>query len=330
MPSEHSSPDAPTTSSVEDRRDRPGAWRRRPASDLPPPIDERAPYVEAALDHAGLTATRLSGSFWPAVLPYSLDGDQRVVYWRDDLADADLPTVRAGWCATPDALHVARYGDAIRLDLAPVVDGGRAVAVDATVAGETTTALVAGYRPPRLALAELTPHAAEFAVDGDRVVVPAGETRTLELATRTVNLLEAPGESGGRDGQEHREGGDSTPGVGDAVEVTPTLRVRYPGHRRVVHPAPGVDYLVFPSFGVDLADSGRVPVDPDAADLDVEAVATVLGVDLDARPYAERVLWEAFAYAAFDPGREAWPVDIATIGERWLALPNPPASLQTR
>lgn len=42
-------------------------------------------------------------------------------------------------------------------------------------------------------------------------------------------------------------------------------------------------------------------------ELDHEALAASLGVDLSARPYPERVLWQAFAYTAFDPHADSVP-----------------------
>jgi hypothetical protein len=44
-----------------------------------------------------------------------------------------------------------------------------------------------------------------------------------------------------------------------------------------------------------------------AGELDDAALATAVGVELSARPYPERALWQAFAYTAFDPHADAAP-----------------------
>lgn len=332
----------------------PGAWRRVPA-DLPAPVVATAPYVELAVAHPDLPATRMAGSFWPAAVPYRLDGAERVFYWRNDLSDAATrgenahgKTARddgvtgdgvAGWCATPDALHPLIDGAPARLRLATPTDGGHEVAVDATVAGESTTAVVGGYTPPTVEIRDVTPDAVEIAVDathatGASITVPAGERVDVDLAPQTVTVLESPA-------AEVRDGGIADDGNGanetandgtvdghdEVVETTPVLQVRYPGDRRVYHPSPSGDALLFPSFGIDLEASGRVPIDPDDVDLDLDAVADALGASLAARPYPERVLWEAFAYAAFDPGRDG-VVALSQFADGLLAVQDPPASMR--
>lgn len=105
-----------------------------------------------------------------------------------------------------------------------------------------------------------------------------------------------------------------------ATTVTPELVVRYPGSRELHHPAPGADYRLFPSFGLELDDlPDPVPVPTTAGELDDAALATALGVDLSERPYPERVLWQAFAYTAFDPHSETTP-ELAQLEDGHLVV----------
>jgi len=121
---------------------------------------------------------------------------------------------------------------------------------------------------------------------GTPKVVDAGDRTTVSLPAREVV---------------HRD-------RDERVAVAPRLRVRYPGERLVVHPAPNDDYTLFPSFGLDLDDvPNPLPVAADGATIDEEAVAEAADASLAERPYAERVLWQAFCYTAFDPVDEARP-----------------------
>jgi len=70
----------------------------------------------------------------------------------------------------------------------------------------------------------------------------------------------------------------------------------------VYHPAPGGNYHLFPSFGFDV-DEIPNPLDVPTAwdELDHETLAETLDLDITSRPYPERVLWQAFAFTAFEP-----------------------------
>ncbi|MFC6729124.1 hypothetical protein ACFQDG_10775, partial [Natronoarchaeum mannanilyticum] len=93
---------------------------------------------------------------------------------------------------------------------------------------------------------------------------------------------------------------------GGHVSVTPELAVRFPGERELHHPASGGGYRLFPSFGLELAAvPSPVPSPTANGELDHATLAASLGVDLSGRPYPERVLWQAFAYEAFDPHADA-------------------------
>ena len=160
------------------------------------------------------------------------------------------------------------------------------VVVDGTVAGDSTTARVRDYSPPRVAVASVGPERAVVAAGDETASVTAGETATVELPSQTVTQA----------------------GRGTPVAVTPVLRVRFPGERTVYHPPTAGDHAVFPGFGLDLASvPNPVPVPTAHGELDHEALADALGVALADRPFAERTLWEAFAYAAFDPHRDSDP-----------------------
>lgn len=301
-----------------------GRWTRVPATDLPEPIVETAHYVELVLAHSTLPETRLAGSLWPSAMPYRLDGEDRVWFWRDRLAGgsrddwSDGTGSSAGWVATPDGLHTVPRTGPLAPELVTRTASGIEVVVDGMVAGESTTTVVEEYEPPAISVAELTPHAVELEIAGERALVGAGDRETFPLPTQTVECVEPPTVD---------DAAGSTAARRGSVSVTPRLHVRYPGARTLAHPAPGADYLLFPSFGLDLDTQGRVPVDPAATSLDPAAVAESLGCDLDARPYAERVLWEAFVYAAFDPDCTSG-TELAQFENGLLAVLDPPPSLR--
>lgn len=117
--------------------------------------------------------------------------------------------------------------------------------------------------------------------------VSVGERRRIRLAEQCVQPTDE----------------DSEP-----TTVTPELVVRYPGRRELHHPARGGTYRLFPSFDLELDEvPNPLPIPTTADELDDTALATRLGVDLSRRPYPERVLWQAFAYTAFDPHTDATP-----------------------
>jgi|GEM_PF-773679 len=306
-------------------RESTGHWTHVPASTVTTPIVVESPYVELALEHPDLPATRMGGAFWPAAVPYEFDGEHRVFYWRDELdagtpeptADAVLADAR-GWVATPDTLIPGQKRGQEFVGLAADTDaGGHEVVVDATIAGDSTSTHVDGYQPPRIVIREQTADSVTVAGNGHITRVSAGNSEQIELPAQTVTLLDSP----------TNPASEVNHDVGDRVETTPVLCARHPGTRRLYHPAPGSDYLLFPSFGIDLpTDSGRVPGDPDSVERDLDAIADSLGAALSGRPYPERVVWEAFVYAAFDPDR-AGAVELTQFENGLLAVHDPPASM---
>lgn len=263
-------------------------WRDASADPIPDPLVRRVPYLELTLEHPGLDPTGHDDRFFPDAVPYALNGEPRVFYWRSALSrSATATTEWQAACATtsgfdaigglpsPPPSLTTRDGDSVT------------VVVDGTVAGETTTARLDGYSPPDVRVEAVSESAVELAVDGDGYGVPAGERRRIELPERRVD--------------------PAGTGSGPA-SVAPELVARYPGRRVLHHPAPGSDSRLFPSFGLDVDDlPNPVPVPTAAGELDVAALAATLDVDLSDRPYPERVLWRAFAYTAFDPHGETAP-----------------------
>ncbi|MFB6131287.1 MAG: hypothetical protein ABEJ28_10750 [Salinigranum sp.] len=288
-------------------------WSRVPAARTAEPIRLRRPYVELKLEHPDLPATRFGGGFFPAAVPYRLDGD-RVFYWQSKLGGSNAGASSAGasnageanagassapgradaFCATTDELLTLRGTGGAVPSLTRETDAGHEVVVDGTVAGDTTTAAVANYAPPRVELVECSRDRAELSVGPLGFSVDRGTRREIPLPTQSVRLLEPPAD-------------DDAGRPDDPRRVSPRLVVRYPGRRTLFHPAPGASYLLFPSFGIDLdAVPNPVPVDASTG-LDPDAVADAAGAPLDDRPFAERVLWQAFVHAAFDPGRDRKP-----------------------
>ncbi|WP_137285742.1 hypothetical protein [Halorussus salinisoli] len=257
-------------------------WTKSPHTDWPNPMVGTFPYVELKLEHPDLAPTRYGESFFPDAVPYEFDGDHRVFYWRPTL-DASTSD-RTGWegiCATTDALSVVTESGPHAPDLVSRRGDESEVVVGGTVAGDSTTTLVGSYSVPDVRIRELSASRLELLADGTEYVVPAGTRRRVSLAEQTVERAD---------------------GDGGTASVTPELVVRFPGERELHHPAPGAEYRLFPSFGLELDTVSRpVPVPTTKGELDYAALATSLGVDLSNRPYPERVLWQAFAYTAFDP-----------------------------
>jgi|AntRauMinimDraft_4_1070384.scaffolds.fasta_scaffold00139_30 hypothetical protein len=276
----------------------------RADGERPDPLVERAPYLELALEHPDLDATHADGRYFPDAVPYRLDGERRVFYWRSVLPggvrDGGAP---GGFWATTHELRPlgAGTGGLAGPELSSADGDVHEVVVDGTVAGDSTTARVEGYSPPRIAVRSLDADSAVVAACDETVTVQAGGTATVEFPEQPVV---PEGESG-------------------RVSVTPVLRARFPGERVVYHPPVGGERALFPSFGLDLA---RVPnpvaVPTAHGELDHGALADVLSVDLGSRPFAERTLWQAFAYAAFDPHREEPPRIRQTDGGL-LVVANP-------
>lgn len=264
------------------------AWDR-PASTVEDPIEVTLPYLELRLEHPGLDATRFADGFFPDAVPYRDGSTATVFYWRSGLAgDSPPPSDWVGACATTHSLSPIDAGNDVAPALLTERGDGTEVVVDGTVAGDSTTARLAGYRPPRVAVRMVDEVTVRVQVGGSTVLVPTGTRSTVRLPRQTV----------GTDGEEPEE-----------LVVTPLLRVRFPGRRRLVHPQPGSDGALFPPFGLDLdALPNPVPVPTLGGELDHESLADVVGVHLAERPYPERVLWQAFAYSAFDPHQDTTAV----------------------
>mgnify|MGYP000159197880 CR=1 FL=1 len=269
----------------------------------PDPLVARTPYLELALEHAGLDATHADGRFFPDAVPYRLGDESRVFYWRSVLpTDAQGSGAPSGFWATTHGLRLLGAGTGGLAGPRLVSGDGdvHEVVVDGTVAGDSATARVRDYSPPSVSVQSLGATGAVVAAGDETATVAAGETASVELPEQTV----VP-ESGS-----------------EAVSVRPVLRVRFPGERTVYHPPDG-ESAVFPSFGLDLAAVPATVAVPTAhGELDHAALAGTLGVDLDARPFAERTLWQAFAYAAFDPHRDD-PPRIRQTDAGLLVVANP-------
>ncbi len=278
------------------------SWVQSPRADLSTPMVESLPYVELKLEHPNLAPTSYGESFFPDAVPYEFDGDYRVFYWRPtlDTGTSEQPDWQ-GVCATTDTLSVVEKGR----PYTPEFVSRRAeteVVVEGTIGGDSTTAVVRSYSAPDVRIREVTASRLELLADGTEYTVSSGTRRRISLSEQTVE----------------RADGDGT------MAVTPELVVRFPGERELHHPAPGAEYRLFPSFGLELDTvSNPAPVPTTNGELDHAAFATSLGVDLSDRPYPERVLWQAFAYTAFDPHTETVP-RLTQFRTGHLALLNSP------
>lgn len=266
-------------------------WEYVSHADLPEPIVRRVPYVELKLEHPDLDPSRYGESFFPDAVPYASGDDHRVFYWRPTLGAATSdPSAWAGVCATTDSLSAVTRDESH----APVLVSRQGeereateIVVEGTIAGDSTTTRVESYAVPDVEIRDLSGPRVELLADEEPHVVSAGERRRASLSERTVELPD-------------RDGGPRS--------VGPQLVVRFPGERELHHPALGAEYRLFPSFGLELdALPASVAVPRTNGELDYAALAESLGVELSARPYPERVLWQAFAYTAFDPHADAVP-----------------------
>lgn len=289
-------PDGPTTA-VE--------WAHSPAPDQPKPIVARRPSVELKLEHPDLDPSGYGDSFFPDAVPYEIDGTHRVFYWRPTLSTATAdPDDWDGVCATTHGLSVVTPTEKRPPDLVSRRTETTELVVNGTIAGDSTTAVVDSYRTPDVRIDTLSESRVELIVDETHFEVPAGTRRRISLPEQSVERADEPG--------------------GEEV-VSPELVVRFPGNRELHHPALDGVYRLFPSFGMDLSTvPNPVPVPTANGELDYLALATALGVDLAARPYPERVLWQAFAYEAFDPHASGTP-ELTQFDTGHLALLNDPA-----
>lgn len=281
-------------------------WVRLAHANVPDPIVRRIPYVELKLEHPGLDSTRFGESFFPDAVPYVLDDEHRVFYWRPTLpTETSDPSLWEGVCATTDALSIVTAAESHSLDFVTQQADATEVVVDGTIAGDSTTALVGSYVDPDVRIRELSESRLELQVDGTTYVVPPETRRRISLSEQTVERVDGDGES---------------------ASVTPELVIRFPGERELHHPACGSEYQLFPSFGLEL-DSvpSPLPVPTTNGELDYATLATSLDIDLSARPYPERVLWQAFAYTAFDPHADTVP-HLSQFPTGHLALLTDPGS----
>jgi hypothetical protein len=263
-------------------------WVRSTSDEYPNPMVIRTPYAECKLEHPALEPTSFGRSFFPDAVPYGVDSDHRVFYWRPGLREKTFdPSSCAGVCATTNTLWVVPDTGESELELVSSTDDPTDVVVDGTVAGDSTTVRVRGYETPEVAVRQLSTSQLELLVDGVSYTLRSETRRRISLPERTVDVA----------------GDDEASTV-----VVPKLVIRFPGEREVHHPAPDGSYRLFPSFGLDLGEIANPLAVPTAnGELDDDALANLLGVDLSARPYPERVLWQAFAYTAFDPHTDASP-----------------------
>ena len=257
-------------------------WHPISPDEVSSPIVRRVPYVELKLEHPDLEPIGHGSRFFPDVVPYELEGAQRVFYWRPALTPSSSEP--SDWelaCATT---HELTGIDSIPAEGPPLVTEdakGTTLVVDGTIGGETTTSHVTAYSVPELSIDSLSDSRIEVTVGGTEYSVPTGKRRRIRLTEQSVELVDED---------------DSL------TTVTPEFVVRFPGRRELHHPAPGATYRLFPSFDLELdAVPNPLPTPIVADELDDAALATELGVDLSQRPYPERVLWQAFAYTAFDP-----------------------------
>jgi hypothetical protein len=261
-------------------------WQSLAPNEVPRPVVRRLPHFELILEHPGLEPTAYGSRFFPDAVPYELDGTPRVFYWRSALGpSAGEPADWTLACATTHELVGVDSLPAAAPSLVTEGARGTTLVVDGTVAGDATTTIVESYDAPAVTLDWAREDALLVTVDGTEQTLTPGDRRRLPCAERRVEPVD-----------------------GDPTTATPELVVRYPGRRELHHPAPGTAASLFPSFGLDLADvPNPLSVPTSAGELDDSTLATALGVDTSERPYPERVLWQAFAYTAFDPHADVTP-----------------------
>ncbi|MFB6153628.1 MAG: hypothetical protein ABEJ27_05190 [Halodesulfurarchaeum sp.] len=225
-------------------------------------------------------------------------------YWRPALqTPAESVADWALACATTHKLLGIPYLPETDISLSTPGANGKTVIVDGTVAGGGRTAQLESYTDPTISIVDWGDSAIEVDVDGTAWTVDRGERRRIPLEPRWVV----------------RVGEDS-----DRQQITPELVIRYPGRRELHHPAIGEEYRLFPSFGFDLGSlSNPIRVPMAMGELDADSFAEYLGVHLSERPYPERVLWQAFAYTAFDPHEVGKPELIQLDDGHIILRPRP-------
>lgn len=267
------------------------------------PIVTRLPYVELKLEHEGVEATGFGEGFFPDAVPYETKKESRVFYWRPALVDeAPAADDWDGACATTHALTPVTGAEPAVPRLAVERPEGWEVVVEGTVAGDSRSVILAGYEPPSVAVPRASAHEVTVTVDGEPHAIAAGDRTAVSFPDQPARVV----------------GTDET-----AARVVPRLSVRFPGRRSLYHPAPGGGGALVPAFGLELETlPNPVPVPVTGDELDHRELAAELGVDLTTRPYPERVLWQAFAYHAFDPHRDT-PPRLWQPSPELLGLANP-------
>ncbi|MFC6766199.1 hypothetical protein [Natrinema soli] len=275
------------------------SWRRHPDVDDRKPVVRTVPYAEFVLEHPDLEPTTLNAEFFPDAVPYAESSRDRVFYWRPALRDSSpLATDWSfAYATTHDLVGRSEISVEIR-GLTTELATGVAIVVDGTAGGDASMVHVRDYETPTPRIVDVTPDSLRLAVNGNDVEVAAGGRQRIELSPRTVEVIDED----------------------ELEEITPELSVRYPGSREIHHPAPNASDRLFPSFDLDLTSlSNPLAVPIRNGELDHIALATDLGVSLEERAYPERVLWQAFAYTAFDPRRESVP-DIGRTDDDHLVV----------
>ena len=262
----------------------PVSWNAVPASDFEAPLVWTGPYIECKLEHRGLEPTCVGDQFFPDSIPYETDSGWRVFYWRPRLPDVTpAPDAWTGLCATTHELVPTTIPEAHDPTLFQPCESGFELVVDGTIVGDAKTTLVSEYSPSEIELRQITDDGVTFVVDSEPTFVSVGERKRISLSKRFVETQ-----------------------YGTEVTTIPELVVRFPGQRTVYHPAPRSDYHLFPSFGLDIEEiPNPIEVPTQWDELDHNALAGELGLDITSRPYPERVLWQAFAFTAFEPNSGA-------------------------
>lgn len=265
----------------------PVAWHRRDEADIAAPLVREVPYVEVKLEHPDLEPTGQLDRFYPDGVPYGRGPDARMFFWRSVLEPGGPEP--ADWIGAVATTHGLAGVANVPTSVPPLVDDdgtGVTAIVDGTVVGDAQTVRLRRYDPPSVRVTQLSPDELAISIDGTDHSVASGSRRRISLPDRDVTYADD----------------------GRSTSTTPVVSVRYPGVRTLYHPAIGSADRLFPSFGLDLDTvPNPVPVPTQTGELNHEELADVLGVDRSDRPYAERVLWQAFSFTAFDPHRETSP-----------------------
>lgn len=255
----------------------------REAGSSKDPIVKDLRYVEAKLEFPELEPTGQLDRYFPLGVPLGGSEAGEVFVWQSALFEPSSDHRRWG-------LAVATVGGLAGFQRPPVRipftggASGDSVIVRGTVLGEAELARLESYEHPTVRIE---------GIDDDEVVIGAGEIEIEVPSGSRVSERLSPRRARSSDGNRD-------------IEVTPQLEIRYPGRRRLLHPPPEEDMMLFPDFGLDLETLPQpLPVPTVAGELEHHALAEALGVDIRRGSYARRVLWQAFAYTAFDPHRDA-------------------------